>query len=227
MGKPLDLVDREFGMLKVISEAEHKRNSCGKSIRMWNCKCECGRLKILSTRELTSGNTKSCGNHKGELVAKNNITHGLSKTKLYRVWRGMKERCFKENNSSYKDYGGRGITVCDEWLHDFQAFYDWAMANGYKENLTIERKDVNGDYCPENCTWIPQNEQSRNKTNCHYIEYKGEVKTLSEWSRELHVDRGMVRKWEKILGSGEKAVEYLLNSPRHHSIVRAKATTET
>lgn len=148
--------------------------------------------------------------------------HGKCRTRLYKIFSMMKDRCYNPKSAAYSYYGGRGIAICSEWLDNFMNFYNWAMANGYKENLTIERKDVNGNYEPDNCEWIPQSEQSRNKTNCHYIEYKGEVKTLSEWSRELHVDRGLVRKWEKVLGSGEKAIEYLLNSPNHHSIARAK-----
>lgn len=215
MAKALDLVGKKFGRLTVVSEAEKRYTKGGHSKRMWNCACDCGNKKILPTRNLTSGNTKSCGCYKKDRNVEHFTTHGMTKTRLYSIWISMKDRCYRETVLQYKDYGGRGITVCDEWLNDFQSFYDWAIANGYKENLTIERKNVNGNYCPENCCWITKAEQSRNKTNCHYITYKGETKTLSEWSRELGIDRECVRNQEKKLGSGEKAIEHILNSPKH------------
>lgn len=184
-------------------------------MRMWECRCDCGSNKILSTSNITTGNTKSCGCLKKELLLRKNTTHGMSNTKLYSVWGSMKDRCFNENVSQFSDYGARGITVCDEWKNDFRAFYDWAIESGYKDGLTIERKDVNKDYCPENCCWIPRKEQSKNRRNSHFITYKGETKTLSEWSRELHIDRKCVRNQEKKLGSGEEAIKAVLNSRKH------------
>ena len=105
--------------------------------------------------------------------------------------------------------------MCDEWKNNFQAFYDWSISNGYTEGLTIERKDVNGNYCPENCCWIPKSEQPKNRRNSHFITYKGETKTLSEWSKELHIDRETVRLYEKRFGDGEKAINTILQSKRH------------
>ena len=94
-------------------------------------------------------------------------THGLSKTRLYNIWCGMKKRCNSSNNKGYKNYGGRGIKVCEEWNNDFRAFYDWAMKNGYREDLTLEREEVNEGYCPENCSWIPMSEQPKNERRVH------------------------------------------------------------
>lgn len=213
--KVKNLIGQRFGRLLVTNEAAKRRTKGGTSVRMWICKCDCGNITILSTGNLTSGNTKSCGCYKKDRNSQVFTKHKKTGTKLYRVWSNIKDRCLRENANQYRDYGGRGIVMCDEWKNDFQVFYDWAISNGYKEGLTIERIDVNGNYCPENCTWIPREQQSKNRRNCHYIFYKGETKTLSEWSRILHVDRECVRNWEKKLGSGEKAIEKVLSSPRH------------
>ena len=110
--------------------------------------------------------------------------HGMRKTRLYRIWAGMKTRCFNELVKSYSDYGGRGIIVCEEWVSSFLSFADWANNNGYSDELTIERKEVNGNYEPSNCCWIPKSEQCKNRRNNRYIEINGVTKTLTEWSRE-------------------------------------------
>lgn len=116
--------------------------------------------------------------------------HGKSTTKLHRVWWGIIERCCKSYNKSYTEYGGRGITVCDEWRNDFQAFYDWAMASGYNEGLTIDRINVNGNYEPSNCRWVTQSENSRNRRTARIIECNGVSLSLVEWSEitGLHPD---------------------------------------
>lgn len=105
------------------------------------------------------------GKHKKLLNVKHALKTGESRTRLYITWLGIKRRCFKENCKDYKNYGARGITICDSWLNDFFNFKDWAYKNGYDDNLTIERKNVDGNYCPENCTWIPMSEQSKNRRN--------------------------------------------------------------
>lgn len=211
----IDLTGRRFGWLTMVSEAPREYTKGGKSKRMWNCLCDCGKTVVVNDGSLKRGNTKSCGCYRKYANKVRCNKHGLSKSKLYSVWGSMKDRCYSKNCKQYKDYGGRGITICDEWRSDFFTFYKWAVNNGYKEGLTIERKDVNGNYCPENCCWITKEEQAKNKTNCHFITYNGETRTLSEWSRELHIDRGTVRKHEKILGNGEEAIEKVLNSKVH------------
>jgi hypothetical protein len=112
--------------------------------------------------------------------------HGGRKTRLYEIWYNMRQRCYNSNIESYKNYGGRGIIVCDEWKNDFVSFRDWALSNGYTESLTLDRIDVNKDYCPENCRWVSQLIQQNNRSNNHYITYNNQNKTLAEWARELN-----------------------------------------
>jgi len=109
------------------------------------------------------------------------LTHGLSKTRLHRIWRKMKHRCSNPNDGRYNCYGGRGIRVCSEWESDFTMFYSWAMNNGYEEHLTLERINVNGNYEPNNCTWVTEKEQHRNKQNTLYVHFNGIKRPLIEW----------------------------------------------
>lgn len=113
--------------------------------------------------------------------------HGLIHHRLYRIWGCMKTRCLNKNDEHFPLYGGRGITICDEWKHDFQAFYDWAMANGYQDNLTIDRIDVNGNYEPSNCRWLTRQEQNFNKRNTIFVTLNGETKSLAEWAAETGI----------------------------------------
>jgi hypothetical protein len=111
-------------------------------------------------------------------------THGLSHTRIHRKWRGMKDRCFNSNHDRYHCYGGRGITVCTEWKNDFMSFYTWAMSNGYEDELSIDRVDVNGPYSPENCSWSSPSMQSRNKQDTIYTTIDGIKKPLISWAEE-------------------------------------------
>lgn len=122
------------------------------------------------------------------VAARMKTTHGKRNTRLYDIWHGMKNRCYNENNDRYRDYGGKGTTICNEWKNDFQSFYDWSMANGYKDNLTIDRMDTDGNYEPSNCRWITNKEQQNNRTDNHYITFNGETRTLKEWSELLDVN---------------------------------------
>lgn len=204
MGKFEDLTGRKFGRLTVISRIG--TNNLGKAT--WLCKCDCGKETVVTTGELKSGNTKSCGCYNKEKRKTNNLVHGKRKEKIYKVWANMKARCTNESVSEYKNYGGRGITVCDEWRNSFIAFYEWAMANGYNENLQIDRKDVNGNYEPSNCRWVTRKENCNNRTNSHYITHNGETHTISEWARIKGIKRATlsyrinVAKWD-----AEKALE--------------------
>lgn len=111
-----------------------------------------------------------------------NFKHGFKHTRIYNVWAGIKARCYNPNNKSYKDYGGRGIIMCDEWKNGFINFKNWAISNGYNDNLTIDRINVNGDYEPSNCRWATKKEQCNNRTTNKFITYKNEIHTLAEWS---------------------------------------------
>lgn len=112
---------------------------------------------------------------------------GNSKSRLYQIWRGIKKRCFNPKCNHYKDYGGRGITMCEQWRNSYTSFYNWARRNGYNKTLTIERIDVNGSYEPKNCKWIPLNEQAQNTRKTIYLTYKGETKRLKDWAKELNI----------------------------------------
>lgn len=143
------------------------------------------------------------------------LTHGLSHTRLYGIWENMKQRCYTKGNHAYGRYGGRGITVADEWL-DFVKFYAWAIDSGYKDGLTIERIDVNGGYCPENCTWIPHGDQAKNTTRNIFLEYNGRRETVAEWSRITGIP------YPRLIWRINKgwSVERALTAPLHHNVTR-------
>lgn len=180
-----------FGEWTIISDGLVRRPN-GK----WGylCKCSCGKEKVIQAHRLVDGHTTSCGCKKQDRFYKIITKHGLSKTRLNHTYRHMKDRCYNPKCNSYKSYGARGIKMCDEWLNDFVAFYNWALANGYKEDLTIERVDVNGDYCPENCTWIPMGDQAKNRQNSRLITCNGETRTITEWSRITGHDATTIRR---------------------------------
>ena len=164
-----NLMGKRSGRLLILEPTnERKKNEV-----LWKCLCDCGKITYVVTSSLTSQTTRSCGCLLAETMEinhKNGITHNKSNMRLYGVWAGMKNRCYNSNEKHYEDYGGRGIAVCDEWRDDFQAFHDWAMVNGYDENAprgacTLDRIDVDGNYCPENCRWVDMKIQNNNKRN--------------------------------------------------------------
>ncbi len=158
----IDLTGQKFGRLTVIERHERPKERRSREA-FWLCKCDCGNESTLSGYELRSGNTKSCGCYHKAITSKIHKKHGYCGTRLYRIYYKMKERCYKPSNDNYKYYGGLGITICDEWLNNFQAFADWAMSHGYADNLTIDRINNEGNYEPSNCRWITIQEQQRNK----------------------------------------------------------------
>lgn len=163
MGKFIDLTGRRFFRLTVLSIAETRRNSQGKTITMWRVHCDCGNELVVSGGSLRSGNTKSCGCFNKQRTHETQATHGLSRTRIYTIWSGIKQRCYNSKSINYDNYGLRGIGMCDEWRNDFQAFYNWAMMNGYNAKLSIDRIDNEKDYAPYNCRWVDMPTQEANK----------------------------------------------------------------
>ena len=170
MGKYVNLTGRIFGNLTAIEPITEKLKS-GHHKR-WLCQCKCSNMAIVPSSHLLRGETKSCGcrNHK------------LSETRLYRIWVHMKNRCYNNKDQNYKNYGGRGIKVTESWLESFISFYEWSMANGYDEKLSIDRIDNDGDYSPQNCRWVTQKVQSNNTRWNHKLTLNGESHTISEWA---------------------------------------------
>lgn len=178
-----DIKGQKFGKLTVI-DFSHKDK---RGEAHWLCQCECGNQKTVSGSKLRSGNTKSCGCFQNEFRKKGiRKTHGMTNTRLYHEWCNMKSRCDKPSNIMYKNYGGRGIKHCEEW-NKFEAFKDWALEHGYNDCLTLERIDVNGDYEPANCKWIPITEQYNNRTDSHFITAFGKTQTVKQWSEETGI----------------------------------------
>jgi hypothetical protein len=174
---------RRFGRLEIIGPPEVKVDSCGQEHAAYLTRCDCGTEKKVEGHNLLSGASTSCGCLQKELLALRNRKHDGAGSRLYNTWMGMKTRCSNVNDSGYKNYGGRGITICSEW-QDFAAFREWAFNSGYRDDLTIERIDVNRGYCPENCTWIPWADQGKNTRKLVKHTAFGETKHISEWSRD-------------------------------------------
>lgn len=192
MNKTLDLAGKQFGKLTVIERIENR----GKHAQ-WLCKCECGNDYRVITGSLTSGNTKSCG-------CLTVATHGMARSRAYKIWRGMRERCFNKNFHHFKDYGGRGITVCEKWL-TFDGFWE-DMKHGYMDDLTLDRKNVNGNYEPSNCRWATMEEQQNNKRCNVLIQIGDEVRNIAEWSRFSGI--GFTTIWER-LKSGKSGTDLI------------------
>lgn len=183
MSVPIDLTGQRFGRLLVLSQAEN-RTSAGDPTgrRCWNCICDCGNKLTATTMDLRKGDVKSCGCYKHDATLERMTTHGESKTRLYKIWKAMRRRCYDTKVKSYDRYGGRGITVCKEWDDSYEAFRDWSLAHGYDDTLSIDRIDCDGNYEPDNCRWTTMKEQSNNRKNSRFITYNGETHTIAEWS---------------------------------------------
>lgn len=176
----LNLINQTFGRLTVIDFAYSKE---GRSF--WKCKCNCGNEKIIIGKDLQNGHIRSCGCLRIETSKKRMITHGATDTRLYNIWTSMKARCETSKKKKFiKDYQNRGINICAEW-HDFSVFQKWALENGYKDDLSIDRIDNNKGYYPENCRWADNFTQANNKRNNHWLTYNNKTQTIAQWSKEL------------------------------------------
>lgn len=210
MGKSSQIIGRKFGRLTVVERAEDLIAKNGKRRSQWLCKCDCGNTAIARRDALVSGRKQSCGCLKKEMP----IKHGLLNTRLYYVWLSMKKRCYLPSNSDYNGYGARGVSICDEWRNSFEAFHEWALANGYDETAprgqcTIERIDNNGNYEPSNCRWTTNDEQQNNKRSNHYITYNGKTQTIAQWAREIGVSRATLsNRINRLQWTIEKALTY-------------------
>lgn len=163
MGKLIDLTGQRFGRLVVLGIDSKYIAPCGKRDAKWRCQCDCGKETTVIGRNLLSGRTRSCGCLHRELLSERDTVHGERFTRLYRIWSGMKSRCYIPSSTSYPWYGARGIAVCAEWKNSFVSFKNWAMSHGYQDDLTIDRINVDGNYEPDNCRWVTAEEQQHNK----------------------------------------------------------------
>lgn len=179
-----NLIGRKFERLTVVAEVG--RSNSGKVL--WLCACECGGEATAPTGALNSGNTLSCGCLQRQRTSEAAATHGQSKTLLYRIWKGMIKRCYKQNESNYARYGGRGITVCPEWRESFEAFQR-DMGAGYAYGLSIERRDNDGPYAPWNCTWATDAEQRRNTRRNVWLEFQHVRMVAADWADALGMPR--------------------------------------
>lgn len=152
--KLINLTGQKFGRLTVIERHDQKR---------WKCVCDCGNTTFSDGYQLRHGIAMSCGCYQKESCSAYHKTHGSSKTRLYRIYNKMKERCYRTTNDNYKWYGALGIQVCDEWLNNFETFKEWALSHGYSDNLTIDRIDPTKNYEPSNCRWLTIQDQQKNR----------------------------------------------------------------
>ena len=181
------MIGKQFGKLTVVEKTNKPEGITNRYVH-WKCRCECGKETIVTSHNLRSGNTKSCGCITKERMHKLNLKTGGYKSRLYRIWIGMKTRCSNHNIPQYKDYGGRGIGICDEWKHNFKNFRDWAISNGYKNNLSIERINNDGNYEPSNCKWGTLREQNRNRRTNNIITFNGKTQCALDWAIELEMN---------------------------------------
>jgi hypothetical protein len=199
------LIGKRFGRLVIIEINRSERK--GKQLRrIALCKCDCGTSKYLILSNIKFGTVKSCGCFMHDRVKEACSKHGMSDTLLYGVWMSMKSRCYSAKNSHYKHYGGRGISICKEWLENLDEFVSWAQKNGHKPGLQIDRINNDGDYSPTNCRFVNRITNSRNKRTCRYYEYNGETKSLVEWVEILNLEYARIYMRLRCGWSFEKAI---------------------
>lgn len=208
----IDLTGARFGRWTVICRAGKAKNGH----TQWLCECACGQTEIVGGDSLKSGHSRSCGCLRKETHWE---THGKSKTKLFRVWCAMRDRCLRPTDKCYSWYGGRGISVCSEWSNSFQEFYNWALNSGYSAGLTIDRIDNNGNYTPSNCRWVDRSTQSRNRRSTHFITVKGETHCIKEWSEITGISENVIYlRINRLKWSPERAVSEPVKSIKKSAV---------
>ena len=183
MGKKIEMVGKRFGRLVVIGESAQRKKD---GSICYLCKCDCGKTKIINGMNLRRGDTLSCGCYNREIISKP-LTK-IYDTPLYKCWQSMKQRCLNNKSQSYNNYGKRGIGVCDDWKDNFIIFKNWAINNGYKKGLTLDRIDNNGNYEPSNCRWVTMSKQQNNKRTNRLFTYENETHTIKEWSNIKNIN---------------------------------------
>lgn len=181
-------INKRYG--KLVIKSIHYTDGTKTNTKV-NCICDCGNNKIISLRTIRRGKTKSCGclqKEKSSQSRKARAKHNKSHTRLYRTYYAMVDRCYNKKHKDFKNYGARGITVCDEWLNNIENFLYWAKQNNYNDNLTIDRIDNNKDYSPNNCRFVNSCTQNNNRRNNIIIEYNNEIKTLSQWAKHFNIE---------------------------------------
>lgn len=190
--KSKDLTNQKFGKLLVVEKA------CTKNGKVyWKCLCNCGKTTYATTSNLRCNKIKSCGCVKNEILVKRSTKHNQRNTKLYEVWKSIKQRCLNPNNKAFVNYGKRGILICEDWKNDFINFYNWSIKNGYSEGLSIDRINVDGNYEPSNCRWTTRIVQANNTRTNRYITIDNETKSLADWCRHFNISYSLVYQREK------------------------------
>lgn len=188
----IDIAGKTYNRLTVIKRVAN--NKYGDA--MWECKCSCGSITVVLGSSLRRGHVKSCGCLAKEIHKKEKYKHGLSKTRLYKIFHAMKSRCLNKNNQEYCFYGGKGVTICEEWINDFNKFYEWAYSHGYNDSLTIDRIDNNKGYSPDNCQWSTRAEQNRNTSRINFVSGGGNKPlTTAQVAEIIGVTRSTAAKW--------------------------------
>lgn len=193
--KRKDLTGMKFGKWEVLEFSHFSKNRES----YWLCKCDCGAIKFVKGNNLLQGASKSC-------LSCAKTIHGMSGSRIYKIWKAIKYRCNNKDNAVYQNYRGRGIKVCEEWENSFQTFYNWAISNGYNDSLTIDRINNNAGYSPENCRWATVQEQSLNRRTNVYLSLNGIPKTISQWSDELNINRTTIQHRHKKGWSDEECL---------------------
>lgn len=203
MKKKVEVIEgQKYGRLTIIKEV----SPIGSKRRIL-CKCDCGNVKEYSMDRVIHGRTQSCGCIRKEMLLIHRNNNGTSvypkeatDSKLYKIWNSMKFRCYTISSGAYFKYGAKGIRICEEWKNDFMAFYNWALANGYSDELTIDRIDYRGNYEPSNCRWANIRTQANNKSNVRKYEYNGELHTMTEWSEIMNINYSALWERPNVLG---------------------------